>query len=128
MDAAVELVQDIGKSGMLAGVAIKPGTSVEPLLQVMRKCTERDTRVHNALVMTVEPGFGGQKFMADMLTKVKAIREEFADCDVQVDGGVGLSNIQDCWNAGANSIVSGSGIIKASCWKEAIQQMKEKCA
>ena len=48
--------------------------------------------------MTVEPGFGGQKFMTGMLEKVKTIRAEFTDCDVQVDGGVGVGNIGDCWS------------------------------
>ena len=45
--------------------------------------------MQNALVMTVEPGFGGQKFMTDMMPKVEAVRREFGECDVQVDGGVG---------------------------------------
>lgn len=80
-----------------------------------------------ALVMTVEPGFGGQKFMSEMLEKVKAIRSEFKECDIQVDGGVGIGNIDQCWAAGANNIVSGSGIIKAVDWSEAIQTMKSKC-
>ena len=78
--------------------------------------------------MTVEPGFGGQKFMSEMLEKVKAIRSEFTDCDIQVDGGVGIGNIDQCWAAGANNIVSGSRIIKAADWSEAIQTMKSKCA
>ena len=62
---------------MEAGVAIKPKTSVDELLEVMRKCNSLKTRVQNALVMTVEPGFGGQKFMGDMMPKVEAIRREF---------------------------------------------------
>jgi len=127
IDAAVDLVQTIGATGMLAGVAIKPGTGVEPLLEVMRKCSKLSTPVQNALVMTVEPGFGGQKFMSDMMPKVEAVRREFGECDVQVDGGVGVGNIDICWKAGANSIVSGSAIIKAESWEKAITAMKEKC-
>ena len=53
--------------------------------------------------MTVEPGFGGQSFMGEMLSKVKKVREKFPDCDVQVDGGVGLGNIAQCWEAGGRS-------------------------
>ena len=70
VERAVELVQRVGAAGMLAGVAIKPGTAVDGLLAVMAKCAELTTPVSLALVMTVEPGFGGQKFMGDMLTKV----------------------------------------------------------
>ena len=93
----MELVQRVGDANMLAGVAIKPGTPVDGLLAVMDRCSELKTKsefflrklffilpsTHNfvlvslALVMTVEPGFGGQKFMGDMLTKVKAIREKY---------------------------------------------------
>lgn len=69
---------------MLAGVAIKPKTPVEPLLEVMEKCVKLATPVSNALVMTVEPGFGGQKFMADMMPKVTAIRERFAECNYHI--------------------------------------------
>jgi len=126
-DEAVDLVQAIGVAGMQAGVAIKPGTKVDLLLEVMRMCKTKDTQVTLALVMTVEPGFGGQKFMSEMLEKVKAIRSEFKECDIQVDGGVGIGNIDQCWAAGANNIVSGSGIIKAADWSEAIQTMKSKC-
>ena len=70
VDRAVELVQRVGAAGMLAGVAIKPGTAVTGLLAVMAKCAQLTTPVSLALVMTVEPGFGGQKFMGDMLAKV----------------------------------------------------------
>jgi len=127
INAAVDLVQKIGETGMLAGVAIKPKTSVDELLEVMRKCNSLKTRVQNALVMTVEPGFGGQKFMGDMMPKVEAIRREFTECDVQVDGGVGVGNIDVCWNAGANSVVSGSAIIKSENWEKTISEMKAKC-
>merc|ERR1712210_263343 len=80
VDAAVDLVQKIGRTGMLAGVAIKPNTPVGPLLEVMEKCVKLATPVTNALVMTVEPGFGGQKFMSDMMPKVTAVRERFPEC------------------------------------------------
>merc|ERR1711935_1060899 len=113
VERAVELVQRVGAAGMLA---------------VMAKCAELTTPVSLALVMTVEPGFGGQKFMGDMLTKVKAIREKYAEVDIQVDGGVGLGNIGECWKAGANAIVSGSAIIKTPDWQTTIGEMRNKCA
>ena len=63
-----------------------------------------------------------------VIVKVKAIREEYAEVDIQVDGGVGLGNIGDCWAAGANAIVSGSAIIKSPDWQSTISEMKNKCA
>merc|ERR1711962_1044987 len=125
-------VQDYAKAGANCMTfhleAVRgPDEAVDLLLEVMRMCKPKDTQVKLALVMTVEPGFGGQKFMSEMLEKVKIIRSEFTECDIQVDGGVGIGNIDQCWAAGANNIVSGSGIIKATDWSEAIQTMKSKC-
>ena len=68
------------------------------------------------LVMTVEPGFGGQKFMADMMPKVSAIRrwidEKNPGCELEVDGGVGAGNVELVLEAGANVIVAGSAVFK----------------
>ena len=88
---------------MKVGVGVKPGTSVDTVLEWV------DTRlVDMVLIMTVEPGFGGQKFMADMMPKVKMLREKYPDLDIEVDGGVGPGTIDQCASAGANMIVSGT--------------------
>ncbi|XP_057708762.1 ribulose-phosphate 3-epimerase [Corythoichthys intestinalis] len=98
------LIKEIRQSGMKVGVAIKPGTTVEMLAPWANQ-------IDMALVMTVEPGFGGQKFMEDMMPKVRDLRRDFPSLDIEVDGGVGPDTIYKCAEAGANMIVSGSAVI-----------------
>ncbi|RHY14636.1 hypothetical protein DYB25_005944 [Aphanomyces astaci] len=89
------------------GVALKPGTAVESVLPLV-------SMVDMVLVMTVEPGFGGQSFMADMMPKVSFLRERFPTLDIEVDGGLGPSTIDAAAKAGANMIVAGSSVFKAA--------------
>uniref|UniRef100_H2TQX8 Ribulose-phosphate 3-epimerase n=1 Tax=Takifugu rubripes TaxID=31033 RepID=H2TQX8_TAKRU len=98
------LIKEIKESGMKVGLAIKPDTTVEELAPWANQ-------IHMALVMTVEPGFGGQKFMEDMMPKVRWLRSMFPSLDIEVDGGVGPDTIHKCAEAGANMIVSGSAVI-----------------
>jgi ribulose-phosphate 3-epimerase len=79
-----------------------------------------------ALVMTVEPGLGGQKFMSDMMSKVEFLRERFPLMNIGVDGGVGLSNIDTCLKHGANMIVSGTAITNSPNRREVIESIKQK--
>jgi ribulose-phosphate 3-epimerase len=112
----------IRSAGKKAGLAIKPKTPVERMLPYL------DT-LGMALVMTVEPGFGGQKFMADMLPKVEALRRERdargLDFWIQVDGGVNRDTISAVYQAGADSIVAGSAVFGA---KDAAQAARELIA
>ncbi|XP_042859017.1 ribulose-phosphate 3-epimerase-like [Penaeus japonicus] len=103
---AAALSRKIKEVGMKVGIALKPGTAVDVVVPYAEL-------VDMILVMTVEPGFGGQKFMADMMPKVKYLREKFPDLDIEVDGGVGPNTIDACAQAGANMIVSGSAVVKA---------------
>ncbi|XP_061548130.1 ribulose-phosphate 3-epimerase [Phycodurus eques] len=98
------LIKEVRESGMKVGLAIKPGTSVETLAPWANQ-------IDMALIMTVEPGFGGQKFMEDMMPKVSSLRRQFPSLDIEVDGGVGPDSIYKCAEAGANMIVSGSAVI-----------------
>ncbi|TGZ61145.1 hypothetical protein CRM22_008157 [Opisthorchis felineus] len=93
----------IKEADMKVGLGIKPKTPVIEILPYVDS-------VDMVLIMTVEPGFGGQKFMADMLPKVKFLRDKYAHLDIAVDGGVTQKTIRDCAEAGANMIVSGTEI------------------
>jgi len=102
------VLEQIKAAGVKAAISVKPGTPVEVLSDLLPLCDM-------VLIMTVEPGFGGQKFMADMLPKVEWLvseREKRGLCfDIQVDGGVGKGNALDCVKAGANILVAGSSVM-----------------
>jgi ribulose-phosphate 3-epimerase len=103
---------------MKAAIAIKPGTPVEVLYPLADK-------IDMALIMTVEPGFGGQKFMSEMMSKVKELRGKFPNLDIQVDGGLDLETIERAAEAGANVIVAGTSIYKAKDPQKVIQTFKK---
>lgn len=100
----------IRELGVRPAISIKPKTPAEAVLPFLDLCSL-------CLVMTVEPGFGGQKFMADMMPKVAAIRryidQHKLDCEVEVDGGVGEQTAEICKENGANVLVAGSAFFKA---------------
>ncbi|RVW30199.1 Ribulose-phosphate 3-epimerase, cytoplasmic isoform [Vitis vinifera] len=99
-----ELVERIRSKGMRPGVALKPGTPIEEVYPLV----EGENPVEMVLVMTVEPGFGGQKFMPEMMDKVRALRKKYPSLDIEVDGGLGPSTIDMAASAGANCIVAGA--------------------
>jgi len=117
-DDPKKTIRTIKEAGMKAGVGIKPGTSVDVVLPFVED-------VDMVLVMTVEPGFGGQKFMQDMMPKVKKLREQFTSLDIEVDGGVGPATIDACAQAGANMIVSGSAVTSAVEPQQVIAKLKD---
>ena len=106
--AAIDKIHAKGKK---AGIVLKPKTPAEAALPFLEK-------VELILVMTVEPGFGGQKFMADMMPKLRTLRDwidqENPACELEVDGGVAPDTCQTCIDAGANVLVAGSAVYKAA--------------
>jgi len=113
-----DLCRKIREAGMKVGIGIKPGTPVQYVVPYV-------SMADVILVMTVEPGFGGQSFMEDMMEKVAHLRKEFPELDIEVDGGVGPNSIDACAQAGANMIVSGTAIVNAPDQKEVIAQLRQ---
>ncbi len=108
-----------------AGLVIKPNTPADVVFPFL-------DQLYMVLVMTVEPGFGGQSFMADMLPKVEAIRKEadrlgLRDLLIEVDGGIGEGNIRQAFEAGVDVCVAGTSVFKAEDAAAAIKSMKDKC-
>ena len=116
--AALEKIHAKGKK---AGVVVKPKTPASAVLPFI-------DRVELILVMTVEPGFGGQKFMADMMPKVQAIRGYInalnPTCELEVDGGVDAQTCKLCIAAGANVLVAGSAVYKAADIPARIRELR----
>ncbi|MCL2593569.1 MAG: ribulose-phosphate 3-epimerase [Defluviitaleaceae bacterium] len=112
---ALELINYIKSRGVKAAISVKPNTAVEQILPYLKK-------LDMVLIMTVEPGFGGQKFMADMCEKIRKIRE-ISDIDIQVDGGIDNTTIKEAYDAGANIFVSGSYLFNFDDYKEGINSL-----
>lgn len=114
-------IDKIHAKGKRAGVVLKPGTPAEAALPFLEA-------VELILVMTVEPGFGGQAFMADMMPKVAALRkwidERNPDCELEVDGGVAPETCRACIGAGANVLVAGSAVYKAADIPARIEELR----
>ena len=119
------VLNHLEEMGCRSAVSISPDTPAEAVFPYLEK-------VNMILVMTVRPGFGGQKFMSDMMDKVRAIRAEIIkrglDVDIQVDGGIGVDNIGIVTEAGANVIVAGSSIFGAKKTGAVIKKMREEAA
>ena len=120
--APVKLARELRAQGARAGLALRPATAIEPYLDLL---PEFDM----ILVMTVEPGFGGQSFIDGTLPKIartrKAIQDAGLDVWVQVDGGVSRSTIERAADAGANVFVAGSAVYKAEDAAAEVQALRD---
>ena len=120
-----ECQSDIGKTidkiiagGCRAALAVKPNTPIEAVYPYL-------DRLSMVLVMTVEPGFGGQSFMESTMPKIKALREKCPDIDIQVDGGINTETVKIAGRAGANVFVAGSAVFKSDDPAGTIRILKE---
>ena len=115
IEKTIELIKNTGKK---VGISIKPKTDVEVLLPYLEK-------VDLVLIMTVEPGFGGQEFMHDCAMKIPTIKEKASEnLIIQVDGGINNLTAKICKSLGANSLVAGSYIYNSSDYKKAIESLR----
>ncbi|MBR2240508.1 MAG: ribulose-phosphate 3-epimerase [Clostridia bacterium] len=118
----MDVLDYIKSNNCKAGIAIKPNTDVSEILELLEF-------THIVLVMTVEPGKGGQELIKTTLNKIEQISEYITknniDTVIEADGGINISNIEDVKKAGAEIIVSGTGIIKSDNYDETIKKMKQ---
>ncbi|MGN1328411.1 MAG: ribulose-phosphate 3-epimerase [Eubacterium sp.] len=121
----IECESDIDKTidkiiagGCKAALAVKPNTPIETVYPYL-------DRLSMVLVMTVEPGFGGQSFMESTMPKIKTLREKCPDIDIEVDGGINYETVKIAGQAGANVFVAGSAVFNSENPAEAINILKE---
>ncbi|MCS5421275.1 MULTISPECIES: ribulose-phosphate 3-epimerase [Psychrilyobacter] len=110
------VIQQIKNLGLKAGVSLNPATPVENLKYVIDE-------LDMVLLMSVNPGFGGQKFIPSTIKKIKEVREISPTVDIQIDGGITDTTIKPCIEAGANIFVAGSFVFGGD-YKEQIEKLK----
>jgi len=122
-DDPVSVGRDIRAAGAKAGLSIKPGTPIEPYLEILR---DFDT----LLVMSVEPGFGGQSFIPEVLTKVAAVRRLVDSGEltilVEIDGGINADTIEQAAEAGVDCFVAGSAVYGAADPAAAVEALRRQ--
>jgi len=126
-EACINLGEEIGiikKEGLEIGVAVNPQTALDSLLDHL-------DRIDMALLMTVEPGFGGQRFVSSVLPKIAELRNYISknrlDVDIQVDGGIDLKTAKSAINSGANILVVGEYIFSSPDPGKAIEDLRKLC-
>lgn len=122
-DKVLETLRYIRSKGIKAAISVKPNTPIEEAFPYLPE-------LDMVLIMTVEPGFGGQKLIPETLNKIKSLKE-YADknnftIDIEVDGGIGPDNIGLLTSNGANVIVAGSAVFKADDYNAVISKMLEE--
>ncbi|ORW12914.1 ribulose-phosphate 3-epimerase [Mycolicibacter longobardus] len=122
-DNPVAVARDIRAAGAKAGLSVKPGTPLEPYLEILR---DFDT----LLVMSVEPGFGGQSFIPEVLSKVRVVRK-LVDAGelsilVEIDGGINADTVEQAAEAGVDCFVAGSAVYSAADPAAAVESLRRQ--
>ncbi|MCE5292570.1 MAG: ribulose-phosphate 3-epimerase [Nocardiaceae bacterium] len=124
-DDPISVARDIRAAGAKAGLSVKPGTPIEPYLEILKSF---DT----LLIMSVEPGFGGQSFMPEVLSKAKAVRKLVDSGElklvIEIDGGIAESTIEQAAEAGIDCFVAGSAVYNAADPGEAVRKLRALAA
>ena len=117
-----DLIKYIKNNNCKVGIAVKPNTNIEEVFEFL-------PYIHMCLVMTVEPGKGGQTLITDMINKIKKLKEYInnkdLEIDIEVDGGINLRTAPEVKKAGANILVAGTAIIMANDFKVIIDELKK---
>lgn len=120
----MELIKYIKENNCKVGIAIKPNTSLEEIYRFL-------PYIHMCLVMTVEPGKGGQKLISSTIEKIKELNtyvtENNLELDIEADGGINVDNIKEITDAGVNIAVVGSGILNSGNYSEYMKKLKKCC-
>ena len=115
-------IKYIKENNIQVGISVKPNTNIEEIYEYL-------PYIHSVLIMTVEPGFGGQKLIPETIEKVRKLKEYIInnnlEVDIEVDGGINLDNVELLKKAGANIIVVGTAIINSEDNKRTIEQIKK---
>ncbi len=118
----IKYIQDIKNHNSKVGISVKPNTPIERIYEYLKY-------IHTVLIMTVEPGKGGQQLINSMLQKVKTLRKYIdqnnLEVDIEVDGGINLATVSKVKEAGANILVSGTAILQATDYRTIINELKD---
>lgn len=121
-DEVMKLIKKIKDNHCRVGLSVKPETDIKEIYEFL-------PYIHTCLVMTVEPGKGGQTLLTDMVNKISTLKEYIdknnIDIDIEADGGINLRNAEAVKNAGANILVSGTAILIAKDYKVIIDELKK---
>lgn len=121
-EEVLKLIKYIKENNIKVGISIKPSTKVQELYEYL-------PYIHSVLIMTVEPGYGGQELIPETIEKVKELKNYInknnIEIDIEVDGGINLENVEKLKKAGANIIVAGTAITNSEDYKQTIETIKD---